>query len=307
MGARETQKEDEQYHIPDLDSTSDPDPGLLPGSALSPFVLSRRQFMLRNAVVAGATVFGERNLAEDNPRVSVHRRLVRGLRQPVRLVQLSDMHRSWCVSEAYLRRVVAQANALKPDAALLTGDFVTDSSDYMPSCIAVLRELVAPLGRFAVLGNHDYTCDRSRGGPVISEALEAIGVEVLTNRSARLDSRLNIVGVDDCWLGRPDPDRAFEHVRAHEPAIIMTHNPLAFPSLGRYDAITIAGHTHGGQINLPIVTRQVMRRRIRYLAGWFHSPNGPGRMYVARGIGVVGIPIRLRCDPEITLFELIPG
>ena len=269
--------------------------------------ISRRQFLLRNAVAAGTALLGEGVLAEGEPRVTRHRILVAGLREPIRLVQLSDLHRSWCVSEGYLRRVVAQANALNPDAALLTGDFVTSSSSYMGSCGELLKTLRAPLGSFAVLGNHDYGCDRRRGGPAISEALEAIGVHVLTNRSLRLDNHLNIVGVDDCWLGRPDPELAFSRVHTGEPSLIMTHNPLAFSVLGGYISVTVSGHTHGGQINVPVLTRQFMLPKFKYLRGWYHAADGPGRLYVSRGIGVVGIPIRLRCDPEICLFELTPA
>jgi predicted MPP superfamily phosphohydrolase len=269
--------------------------------------ISRRQFLLRNAAVAGTALVGEGMVAEDDPRVSTYTHVVAGLREPVRLVQLSDLHRSWCVSEAYLQRVADQANALKPDAILLTGDFVTDWSTYMDSCAGVLKQLHAPLGTFGVLGNHDYSCDRRRGGPAITDGLRAAGVTVLTNRSFLLDSGLNIVGVDDCWLGAPNPELAFSRVHQGEPSLIMTHNPLIFPSLGRYDSITVAGHTHGGQINVPILTRRLVMRRHPYLKGWFRCPDGPGRMYVSRGVGVVGIPIRLRCDPEITVFNLVPA
>ena len=250
---------------------------------------------------------GEGLVAEGEPAVTVHRIAVQGLREPVRLVQLTDLHRSWCVSEDYLRRVVTKANALRVDGALLTGDFVTDSSSYMKSCGDVLKELKMPLGSFAVLGNHDYACDGRRGGPAIAAALGDIGVQVLTNRSFRLDNRLNLVGVDDCWMGRPDPALAFSRVHRDEPTLIMTHNPMVFPKLESYNAVTVAGHTHGGQIDLPIITRQFVCRKHRYLRGWFHAASGPGRMYVSRGIGVVGIPIRLRCAPEIAVFELNPA
>ena len=269
--------------------------------------ISRRQFLLRNAAAVGAAAFGEVALGEGEPQVTRYRLAIAGLREPVRMVQLSDLHRSWCVSEAYLRRVVTQTNALQPHAALLTGDFVTDSSTYMDSCCRVLKELNAPLGSFAVLGNHDHACDRHRGGPVITEALEGLGVRVLTNDSFRLGNRLNIIGIDDFTMGRPDPDQAFSGVRREEPGLVLTHNPMLFPWLEGTNYITVAGHTHGGQINVPVVTRSLMRRKHRYLKGWFHARTGPGKMYVSRGVGVVGIPIRLRCDPEITLFELFPA
>jgi predicted MPP superfamily phosphohydrolase len=181
--------------------------------------ISRRQFLLRNALAGGTVVLGETALAEREPIVTVHKLDIPGLREPVRLVQLTDLHRSWCVSEGYLQRVIARVNALKPDAALLTGDFVTDSSRHMASCSDVLKKIEAPLGSFAVLGNHDYACDHSRGGPAIDAALGALGIHVLTNRSFRLDNGLNLVGIDDCWAGQPDPVSAFSQVHRNEPAI----------------------------------------------------------------------------------------
>jgi predicted MPP superfamily phosphohydrolase len=269
--------------------------------------ISRRQFLLRNLALGGAVALGQGVLAESDIQVSRHKLRLTGLKEPVRLIQLSDFHRSWCVSQAFLDRVVVQANALKPDVALLTGDFVTRSSNYMSSCIHSLRRLQTRSGSFAVLGNHDYACDAFSGGPRITEALQSIQITTLTNRSARLENGLNIVGIDDCWLGAPDPEAAFRAVRTNEPAIAMTHNPGYFPALGGYNCVTLAGHTHGGQINIPLLTRSLMARRARYLKGWFRSPEGPGRMYVSRGLGVVGIPLRLRCDPEIVLFELQPA
>lgn len=269
--------------------------------------LSRRALLLRTGMLGGAILFGERTVARAEPGVSLHKRRMKGLKRPVRIVQLSDFHRSWCVSEDFLRRVVERTNLLKPDVLLLTGDFVTHSSSYMNSCFNALRDLKPGDGAFAVLGNHDYACDRSTGAPVVAETLGYMSVPLLTNRSIKLDSGLHIVGVDDCWLGRPDPERAFADVPDNEPVVAMTHNPAIFPYLGRYPAITLAGHTHGGQIHIPLLTRELMPGRSRFLRGWFHAHNGPGAMYVSRGLGVVGIPMRFRSDPEIAVFDLSPA
>lgn len=241
-----------------------------------------------------------------SPEVTYHKIPMQGLREPMRLAQLTDFHRSWCVSEYFLSQVAQKTNRLKPDCVLLTGDFVTRSTDYMPSCLISLAQLHAPLGLYGVLGNHDYTSDNQKGGPLIVEALHSIDVEVLTNRSVRLENGLRLVGVDDFSKGRPDPDAAFSGVRPGEAAIAMTHNPLLFPQMCKHDCITLAGHTHGGQIFLPFLTRTTFQRLARYLRGWYSDPEGPGRLYVSRGLGVVGIPLRIRCHPEISVFDLHP-
>ena len=177
-----------------------------------------------------------------------------GLKQPCRLVQISDLHRSWCVAESFIQRIVTQSNALKPDVIALTGDFVTHHSDYIGSCLNALRPLHAPLGQFAVLGNHDYAADDLRGGHPITEALTAQGIHVLTNRSERLDNNLRLVGVDDYRFGTPRPTEAFHKVEKSEAVLAMTHSPFVFESMCKYDCVTIAGHTHGGQVNIPGLT-----------------------------------------------------
>lgn len=269
--------------------------------------LSRRRF-IRHSIALLSTVGLCQGLSE-RTRVQVTRHTVPipGLRGSLRLVQLSDLHRSWCVSEGYIAQVVARANALQPDLVALTGDFVTHSSEYIASCVQPLKALLAPLGLYGVLGNHDYFCDGGHGAPAITAALASISVRMLTNTSLRLETGLHLVGVDDSWAGTPDPEAAFREVPPSAPTIAMTHNPSIFRSLSAYPCLTLAGHTHGGQINLPFVTRRYLGLRTRYLRGWYQEPNKPGRLYVSRGLGVVGIPMRIRAYPEIAVFDLVPA
>jgi predicted MPP superfamily phosphohydrolase len=269
--------------------------------------LSRRQFLLRNgALLATATLVQG---SEETQHLSLTRHEVRMmfLQAPVRVVQLSDLHRSWCVSEAFIAQIVAQTNALKPDLILLSGDFVTRSSGYAESCMRHLQELRAPMGRYAVLGNHDYWCDHNTGAPVIAQHLTDIGIEVLTNRSVRLDHNLRLVGVDDGHAGNPDLPLAFSRMEAGEAILTMTHNPMLFPLLSEYPCVTLAGHTHGGQVNVPFITDAILGGNSRYLRGWYDEPHAPGRLYVSRGLGTVHVPLRLNSTPEIALFTLIPA
>ena len=269
--------------------------------------ISRRQFLLRTLAPVGLVAFDEVMEETNVIRVVTQRLPTPGLNAPMRVAQLSDLHRSWCVSEGFIARIVARTNDLNPDLILLTGDFVTRSSSYIGSCIRPLTALRAKYGMYGILGNHDYACDKGRGIGIIKEALKSIGVQLLTNRSMRLAHGLRLVGVDDSQKGQPDPDAAFKRVRRGEAVLAMTHNPSLFPALCRYDCVTLAGHTHGGQINVPFVTRSVMPVRSRYLRGWFNEKHGPGRMYVTCGLGVVGLPFRFRCDPEISIFDLHPA
>jgi len=277
--------------------------------------LTRRQFLLRNLALLTTAVLGEeiggRNLIE----TTIHRVPVKNLREPMRVTQISDLHRSWCVSEHFVSQCVNKAIQTKPDAFLLTGDFVTGTANYSESCAAQLQRLNAPMGQFAILGNHDWGCNQGGGGREVAYNIAQADIRILTNRSFVLDNGLQIVGVDDAVAGHPDPDKAFRQIEWNRPVIAMTHNPILFKTkMCQYPCLTLAGHTHGGQIKIPAVTPFIMKMRkthrnmpARYEHGWVEEPNAPGTMYVSRGLGVVGIPMRFRARPEIVVFDLIPA
>jgi len=173
----------------------------------------------------------------------------------------------------------------------------------------------APMGQFAILGNHDWGCNQGGGGREVAYNIAQADIRILTNRSFVLDNGLQIVGVDDAVAGHPDPDKAFRQIEWNRPVIAMTHNPILFKTkMCQYPCLTLAGHTHGGQIKIPAVTPFIMKMRkthrnmpARYEHGWVEEPNAPGTMYVSRGLGVVGIPMRFRARPEIVVFDLIPA
>lgn len=271
------------------------------------YKVTRRQFALGGLAATGALAVGDIEYETQTIAVTHHVLPMPGLRAPCRVAQVSDLHRSWCVPENFIDRVVARVNGLAPDVVALTGDFVTHHTEYMTSCGRALQSLRAPQGLFAVLGNHDNAADNWRGGPVVAEHLTALNVQMLTNRSARLDNGLRLVGVDDFRTGRPDPDKAFKGVHRHEAVLALTHNPFAFSAMREYNCVTLAGHTHGGQIIVPGLTAHFVGARMRYQHGWYQEPRQPGRMYVSRGLGVVGMPFRYHCPPEIAVFDLTPA
>ncbi len=218
----------------------------------------------------------------------------------LRVVQLSDLHRSRLTSDHLLRQAVALANAAEPDLIVVTGDFVTNEAADIAPCAHIVSGLCAPLGVYAVLGNHDY----NTGAQAVERAMTHVGVKFLTNRNVRLDSGLWLSGLDDDRLGRPNVAQAFAGIGPHEPVLALIHNPVGAERLADRACIALCGHTHGGQIRLPILTAQQIRRigSKRYRAGWFQF--GKARFYVNRGLGKVGVPLRLFCRPEVAIFTL---
>jgi uncharacterized protein len=233
-----------------------------------------------------------------------------------RMAQLSDIHLDQFTEPFFLRDAVQRINRLRPDAVLLTGDFVTfellprkNSVHSAWRCAQILNGLECRQ-RLAVLGNHDVVV----GAEAVTSALAAHGITVLRNAPTPLErgsARLWMAGLDDPVEGQPDIDRALPDYirgRAAEPILLMCHAPdyadtlLAHPA-ARSVALMISGHTHGGQIRLPLVgALDLPPLGKKYVEGLFEF--GGLQLYVNRGIGTVGLPFRLNCPPEITLITL---
>ncbi len=220
-----------------------------------------------------------------------------------RIVQVSDLHRSAVVSEEMIHRAVTLANAQNADLVLLTGDFVTHDPDYILSCADILKELHAPLGVYAILGNHDYS---SREPDRVVRVLGQHGIRTLVNENTRLENGVNLVGVDDFICGHPNLPRSLWGVSPASPVLLMAHNPRHIVPIARdcteYACLVLSGHTHGRQINLP-GSGLVLGHSYPYVSGWFER--GSMKMYVNRGIGVVGIPFRWFAPPEVTVFDVV--
>ncbi len=248
-------------------------------------------------LVAGAIV---------DPRLVRYTVPIAGLERPLRIVQLSDSHGSPVdMPPARLARVVAAMNALRPDLVVLTGDYI---SGYPPDWTGagtarVLRPfaaLRAPLGVFAVLGNHDSALVTRRG-------LAGTGVALL--QSQRVDlGPFQLVGADD-MLGAGQPVEAMRHlVRSAppgKPVIVIAHEPDFFTWLPPRAALMIAGHSHGGQIILPGFGPPSISPFVdRHLRGQFVE-NGQ-TLIVSSGVGTSLLPMRLGVPPEIVAIDLVP-
>jgi len=242
----------------------------------------------------------------------------RGLKVAV----LTDLHvGSPYVGLDKLRRVVERTNEERPDLILLLGDFViggkrdeggteggvVGGTFVGPEPIAAeLKNLRAPLGVYAVLGNHDWWFDGER----MTRALEGVGLAVLDNRAVRVESGGRgfwLAGVADLWTRKPDIEGTLKQVSTDEPVILFTHNPDIFPEVPPRVSLTLAGHTHGGQVNFPFVGRPMVPSHYGQRYAFGHVVEGGRHLYVSGGVGTSIIPARFRVPPEILVLSLEPG
>lgn len=221
-----------------------------------------------------------------------------------RVVQVSDLHRGPVTRDSVIRKAVAVANSARADAAVLTGDFISTSSDNLEPCLRMMSEVRTRLGSFAVMGNHDqyhHVLGLSR------KLMPRYGITLLDNNSARLEDGLFLAGIDDVWGGRPDAAKALRHVESAAACVMVCHNPLGWGRFKGRTGLLITGHTHGGQVQLPLIPRNKLPglRGWEFIEGWYRR--GEILMYVNRGIGMVNPPARFLCRPEVTLFILHPS
>ncbi len=227
----------------------------------------------------------------------------------VRVALLSDLHvGGFHITEARLRTIVARTNAEKPDAIFLAGDYVTTSfgrfvapEDFAP----ILGELRAPAGVYAVLGNHDWWWNGRR----TRKALESAGIRVLENEAAPVTVRGQtfwLAGVPDEMTQDPEPADALRGVPAEAPVVVLTHSPDVFPRVPGRVALTLAGHTHGGQVRLPLFGAPVVPSRYgqRYAQGLVVEDGHA--LFVTTGIGTSILPLRFGVTPEIAILTLRP-
>jgi uncharacterized protein len=223
----------------------------------------------------------------------------------LRIVQLTDIHVGNFMKQTKLEWYVRAVNDLDPDLIALTGDFIASSAHFIPACATALEKLEARDGVFACLGNHDYWVSAQR----VTEALQTAGVEVLRNEARTLSLKgmaLNVAGVDDPWRGYADFDRALSMGNPNAPTIMLCHQPDLFPAaVERQIELTLAGHYHGGQVKLPFLGMAVSPAHLvsEFVEGLYIK--GQSQLYVSRGIGVTGPPVRLNARPEITLLHLV--
>jgi len=229
--------------------------------------------------------------------------------RPLRIAFLSDLHAGSHAGDVErLRGIVADAAALLPDLVLHGGDFVNmqpfGGGRIPPRTIAaILGEIRAPLGAFAVLGNHDYTY----GSDDVIAALREHGIVTLDDERQPLafeNHPFDIVGVPDARIERPQTRALLSGLSADRPAIVLTHDPACFAWLPPGPHLVMAGHTHGGQICLPRIgpLKNSSRAPLRWSYGLIEEDGR--RMVVTSGIGTSGVPIRIGIAPEIVIVDV---
>jgi hypothetical protein len=225
-----------------------------------------------------------------------------------RIVFLTDPHYSAVVPRWWIARAVSEALELRPDLILLGGDFVSHSARYAAGLTGLLRPLAAPDGVFYVLGNHDHYV----GAELVRGALREAGLTELRNAATlirRGADTLAITGVGDLRFDVIDFEAAVRGIAERVPRVVLSHDPDVFafwPRELRLD-LMLSGHTHGGQAHLPFLGPPYVPSQFgfRYLAGAVRE--GDRQLYVSRGLGVITVPIRWGCPPEITLLVLHPS
>jgi uncharacterized protein len=290
--------------------------------AVDPPSPARRQFLEQTAVAVSAVPFvaaaygllyGRLDVEITRPRI-VLARLPKAF-EGFHIAQLSDFHISPFMTANEIRRCVTIANGLKADLVALTGDYISDDPTGQGEVVRALASLRAPYGVFGCLGNHEFYTETEDS---ITRLFAAAGIRILRQERAPIQSHgevLNLIGVDyqQARFSRDHDghlvDRYLEGseklVMPNMVNILLSHNPNSFDRAAELGIdLTLAGHSHGGQLTLSFINQglALVRPETPYVSGWYEKPGS--QLYVNRGIGTTGPPIRLGARPEITLFEL---
>lgn len=223
----------------------------------------------------------------------------------LRLVQLTDIHRSAFLSDRELERVVAMANETRAHVALVTGDLISAAGDPLEECLQRLSRLKSDAGTFGCLGNHEIYAGAEE---YATRRGAALGLRFLRSEAAALrfgSATLNLAGVDYQRVGRPYLRGAERLLAPGAFNLLLSHNPDVFPvAAAQGFPLTVSGHTHGGQINFEILGQDMTIARFLtpYVDGLYRQ--GDAAVFVSRGIGTIALPARLGAPPEVALLRL---
>lgn len=244
-----------------------------------------------------------------SPKVESIKITLKNLQGKLSAVQISDLHIGGLIEESVVRSIVAKVNTLKPDFIVLTGDIIDTEVSKVPQAILELSQLKAPYGVYFIVGNHEYF----HGIKTLLETLKKHGIIVLENSCVQIqkgNAVLNLAGVYDLFGRRinalePNLKEALANRIANRPLILLAHQPKFALEVQESDKVDLilSGHTHGGQI-FPF--RFLVKLEQPYLAGLYqHLENT--KVYVNRGTGFWGPPMRILARSEITYFEFSDG
>lgn len=224
----------------------------------------------------------------------------------LRVAHLTDIHAGLYMTREEMRRYADLVNAIQPDLFVLTGDFISNSMSFLPGCAEEMARVRARYGTFATLGNHEHWFGKLRE---IRAVFRQHRIALLNNahRVIRTEQGpVAVAGIDDLRTGRPDLAAALRGLDPSVPTLLLSHRPEIFPQAAdRGIPLTLAGHWHGGQIKLSLLGVNISLAHLLspYPEGLYRINSS--HLYVSRGIGTTGTPIRLNAPPEVTLFHLI--
>jgi predicted MPP superfamily phosphohydrolase len=242
---------------------------------------------------------------------------------PLRIAVLTDIHavEPWMPAER-IARIVKAANGLGVDAIVLLGDYVASMPRFRTGLVpiadwaAALGGLKAPLGVYAIMGNHDWWTDNWK----VRDGLTRVGIPVLENRALKIDKdgrRFWLAGLgDQIALHVPGGYRGVDDLPGtlaqtsgdSDPVILLAHEPDIFVRVPDRVAVTLSGHTHGGQICLPLIGRPVIPSRYGQRFAYGHIVEGGRNLVVSSGLGMTAVPMRFNVPPEIALVTVgAPG
>ncbi|PRH88205.1 metallophosphoesterase [Labrys okinawensis] len=293
-------------------------------------MLSRRHFLLKAGLATPFLSSGYAFGVEPQRLVATRYRISpenwpAGL--VLRIAVLADIHaiNPW-MSPAHIERITHATNALEPDIVLLAGDYEASMPLYgvgsyvsMEDCAKALSLLRAPLGVHAVLGNHDLG-RRGKGGDSVRRAFAAHGIPVMENVAVRLEKTgrgLWLLGLGDQWGGihhrrLDDLPGTLAQMSDDSPAILLAHEPDIFAELAHLDrerriALTVCGHTHGGQVSFPFYGPRGVPSRYGRRFAYGHIVEDNRHLVVSGGLGMTGVPVRFGVPPEIVMITLDGG
>jgi len=291
---------------------------LRPQILLSPLPTTRRQFLGWAAAAGTVAIAGDAILlAPNRPRIVREDFFLP--RWPERLdgltvAVLSDFHYDPYFSIHPLRAAIAMVNGLRPDVIVLTGDFVTQpmvgderkAAFAAEPCARLLRQMTAPHGLWAVMGNHDDGTDPEH----VTRVLQAENIQVLANQSEPIErdgARIWLAGVNDVISRTADLSKTLRRVPSGEAVILLAHEPDFADEAARFPIdLQLSGHSHGGQIRVPLLPPFYLPKLAKkYVWGTYRV--GRLTLYTNAGLGTVAVPMRLNCPPEITLLTLRPA
>lgn len=229
----------------------------------------------------------------------------------LRVAFASDFHAGPTTDPRLIRAGIDAILAARPDVILLGGDFVAFDAGDVDALVPMLAELRAPLGVYAVLGNHDLDTD----GATVTAGLQRAGVRLLTNRALRLPAPHDdvwLLGLDDPIRGHPRGDEVFDAADPDDAAspsvrLVLMHAPDGLIAIGRREFdLAFCGHTHGGQVALPWGTPIFVPkgRLSRRFARGMHELRDGGRLLVSNGVGCTTLPLRLFAPPEVHVVTI---